>query len=178
MRGVLEITKVKIMMSSPNLSPIEDTIDRVRNAMPVTEDRVARTIQTLSYAEIAGIRHNLTLYEQATNYKMEEKRQVRMTITTRNNLTDEAISTNLTSVLDMFSIGSHTDYKEHISGVRQIGFNLYEIVVKNESAKKDITERFGRASTARGSSHQDVFEFITDYFMGFFTFKENFKKQS
>ena len=127
---------------------------------------MARTVNTLSYAEIASVRNNQTLYETATNYTREEKRSVRLAITSRNEETDVAVETKLASVLDMFSVGSHTQYKSHIGGVRQIGFNLFEIMVKNESAKNMFKNRFGRASTARGSGPEDVFEFMVDDFKG------------
>ena len=60
------------MMSSPDFSPILDVIKEVRRALPITDERVARTVNTLFYAEIASVRNNLT-YETATNYTREEK---------------------------------------------------------------------------------------------------------
>ena len=148
------------MASSPELSPVlgdaAASVQQSPRILPITTERVARTIQTLSYAEMASVRNNLSLYERAPNYTMEEKRSVRMTITTRNN-EDVAIQTKLTSVLDMFSIGSHKHYNMHVGGIRQIGFNLYEINVKSELSKITLIEKFANASTARGTNSEDIF---------------------
>ena len=114
---------------------------------------------------MASIRKNLSLYERAPNYVKQEKRSIRLTITTRN-AEDEAIETRLTSILDMFSVGSHVSYKTHIGGIRQIGFNLYQLMVNDEMAKKLLIEKFSKASTARGSNQEDVFEFMIDDFKG------------
>ena len=90
------------------MAMVDNEINRTRREMPITEERVERTVNSLSYAEIASVRNNLSLYEQAHNYQMNEKKSLRLTITTKNELTDQAVETKLSSVLDMFSVGSHT----------------------------------------------------------------------
>ena len=151
-------------MESPDLSPIIKASDNP----PVTftaEERLEYVMEGLSYSDIMRARHNLTVHDTAPSYTFREKRTIRIRITTTNER-EEPIQTRISSIFNMFSIGSHKEYQQQIEGIQAGGYNQFYVVMHEERMANAFLERFQNPSSARGSNAEDYFEFTADNFFG------------
>ena len=112
---------------------------------------------------------NITGNENVPDLTSKETRSIRLRITPITETVDgvdRTVAKQLSSILNLFEIGSMKDFRGQIDGIMKISFNTFKITFLTEAFANLFLERYPQPITARGNDEEDVFEVSFDSFMG------------
>ena len=154
-----------------NVGQVQEENDRLVTSEETTQS-ILNLIKELSFGEKNRIRANITNTREAVYFDYQEARAVRISASPPPgadphvfpNGDTKPATVPLYHIVNMFYYGSLRQYNQHVTGVVQIGINLFRVTFKSDVIADDIINRYSNETTGRGSDDEQVFQFYASDF--------------